>query len=68
MNQLIKIQKSKFQSKMLINKNTLYVDYNQWLKRLDTQLNEPNNQNVVLKVDKPTNKETLFILTLWGAV
>ena len=36
-----------------------YVDYNYWLKRLDTQLNEPTNQNSieVPKVGKPTNKK-----------
>ena len=34
------------------------VDYNNWLKHLDTQLNEPTNQNSikVLKVVNPTNK------------
>ena len=26
-------------------KITPYVDYNQWLKRLDTQLTEPTNKN-----------------------
>ena len=36
-----------------------YVDYNQWLRRLDTQLNEPTNQNS-LKVVKPMNKRTLL--------
>ena len=36
-------------------------NYNSWLKRLDTQLNEPINQNDVKfpKVVKPTNKKTL---------
>ena len=31
---------------------TLYLDYNQWLNRLDTQSNEPTNQNLtkVLKL------------------
>ena len=35
----------------------MYVDYNYWLKLLDTQLNEPANQNLikVLKVVKPMN-------------
>ena len=32
------------------------VDYNWWLKRLDTQFNEPT---------KPTNKNNVFI-KLWG--
>ena len=31
--------------------NYYFVDYNKWLKRLDTQLNEPTNQNS-LKVAK----------------
>ena len=26
-------------------KITPYVDYNQWLKSVDIELNEPNNQN-----------------------
>ena len=40
----------------MINKITLSVDYNKWLKRLDTQLNKPTNQNLI-KVYKPTNKQ-----------
>ena len=38
------------------NDNTPSVDYYYWLKRLDTQLNEPTNQNLikVAKVVKPT--------------
>ena len=44
------------------------VVYNKWLNRLDTQLNEPNNQNLIKvpKVVKSTNKETF--LKLWGLV
>ena len=36
------------------------VNYNWWLKRLDTQLNEPIDQNSIKvpKVAKPTNKKT----------
>ena len=47
---------------MLINKIIPSVDYNQWLERLDTQLNEPTNQNSKKfpKVVKPTNKKTLL--------
>ena len=30
---------------MMIHKITISVDYNQWLKRLDTQNNEQTNQN-----------------------
>ncbi len=44
---------------MMIHTITSAVDYDQWLKRLDTQLNLPTNQNStkVLKVVKPTNKK-----------
>ena len=49
----------KFQ--MIINKIILSVDYNKWLKRLDTQLNEPTNQiQNVPKDIKPTNKKSLL--------
>ena len=45
---------------------TILEDYNQWLKRLDTQLNEPTNQNSrkVPKVVKSTNKKTLYYKTM----
>ena len=38
------------------------VDSNYWLKRFNTQLNDPTNQNSlkVPKVDMPTNKKTLL--------
>ena len=38
---------------------TQNVDYNWWLIRLDTQLNEPTNQSLVKvpKVVDPTNKK-----------
>ena len=38
------------------------VDYNQWLERLDTQLNKPSNQNSskVPKVIKSMSKKTLL--------
>ena len=38
------------------------MDYNQWLKRSDTQNNEPTNQNRIKVpiVVKPTNKKTLL--------
>ena len=44
-------------SPMLINIITSYVDYNLWLKRLDTHLNvnEPTNQNSK-KVPKVVNQ------------
>ena len=32
---------------MIILKNTPSEDYNQWLKRYDTELNEPTNQNKI---------------------
>ena len=38
------------------------VDYNLWIKRLDTQLNEQTNQNStkVHMIVKPTNKKSYF--------
>ena len=56
-------------SLMMIHKIILSVDYNYLLKRLDTQSNEPTNQNSI-KVPKdvqPTNKKTL-LKTLWTSV
>ena len=46
---------------MLILKITPFVDYKNWLKRFNTQLSEPTNQNSIKvpKVAKPTNKKTL---------
>ena len=43
-----------YTSSMMIHKINPSVDYNQQLKLLDTQLNEPTNQNSVTKVGKPT--------------
>ena len=47
---------------MIIHKIILSVDYNWWLKRLDTQLNEQTNQNSIKvpKVVKPTNMKRQF--------
>ncbi len=46
---------------MIIHKITPSVDYNLWLKRFDTQHNEPTNQiSKVSKVIKPMNKKTLL--------
>ena len=46
---------------MIIHKIAASVDYNQGLKRLDTQLNEPTNQsNKFPKVVKQTKKKTLL--------
>ena len=44
-------------SPMTIHRITLSVDYNEWSKRLDTQLIETANQNST-KVVEPTNKKT----------
>ena len=48
---------------MMIYKIIPSVDYNQWLKRLDIQLNELTDQNskIVPKVRVPTNTKTFFI-------
>ena len=45
---------------MMIHKISSSVDYNYWLNRLDTQLNESTNQNSlkVPKVVKLTNNKT----------
>ena len=47
---------------MIIDKITPSVDYNQLLKRLNTQLNKQKNQNSVKfhKAVKPTIKKTLL--------
>ena len=47
---------------MIIHKNNPFVDYNYWLKLLNTQLNKPTNQHTVEvpKVIKPTNKKNLI--------
>ena len=41
--------------------DTPSVDYNWWLKRLVTELNEPTHQSLIKvpKVVEPTNKKTL---------
>ena len=51
-----------FISPIMKHKNTPSVDYNYWLKRLDTHLSEPTNQNSVKvpKVAKPTKRKTLL--------
>ena len=46
----------------MIHKILPSLDYNKWLKRLNTQLNEPINPNSI-KVPKgvdPTNKKALL--------
>ena len=45
-----------------MHKITPSVDLNYWLEHLDTQLNEPTNQNSlkVNKVVQPKNKKTLI--------
>ena len=49
-------------SPMMIQKINPSVDYNCLLKRLETQPNEPTNQNSIKvpKIFKPTNKRTLI--------
>ena len=44
------------------HKITRSVDYNYWLKRLITQLNEATNKKItkVPKIVEPTNKKTLL--------
>ena len=46
----------------MIHKITSSVDYNYWLKRLCTQLNDPTNQNLIKvpKVVKSTNKKGYY--------
>ena len=46
----------------MIHKITPSVDYNYWQKRLDTQLNEPTNQNLIKvpKIVKPMNKKVFY--------
>ena len=48
-------------SPVMIHKITTSLDYNYWLKHLDTQLNKTANQNslTVPKVVKPKNKTLL---------
>ena len=45
---------------MIINKITTSVDYNLWLKHLDTQLNKPINQNSIKKVPKGVVKQRII--------
>ena len=47
-------------------KITRSVNYNQWLKSLNTQLNEPTNQNLIKvpKVVMPTYKNFIKLLGL----
>ena len=47
---------------MIIHKIIPSVDYNLWLKRLNSQLNKSTNQNTIKvpKVIDSTNKKTLF--------
>ena len=47
-----------YTSTMMIHTITPFVDYNNWLKRLDIKLNEPTNQNLI-KAAKSTIKKTL---------
>ena len=53
----------------IFNDNTPSVDYNQWLKHLDTHFNELTNQNSINapKVVKPTIRK-LYYKTLGTSV
>ena len=55
-------------SPMILHKITPSVEYHLWLKRLDTQLNKPTNQNTLKgpKIDKQTIKKMFFFYKLWG--
>ena len=46
----------------MIHKTTPSMDYNVWLKRLETQLYEPTNKKLIIfsKDVKPTNIKTLL--------
>ena len=52
---------------MIEHKITPSLDCNEWLKRLDTQLNEPTYQNL-RKVPKVVELTKNFIIKLWGLV
>ena len=54
-------------SPLLIHKIVSSVDNNYGLKRLDSELDKPTNQNPlkVSKVVKPTDKKTLLYKQLW---
>ena len=45
-----------------VTQNYPSVDYNQWLKRSDTQLNKPTNQNLikVTKIVKTANRKRYY--------
>ena len=52
---------------MMIHIFTPSVDYNQWLKRFDTQLNEPTNKKSTIVVS-PTDKKSRSYKTLGTSV
>ena len=47
---------------MIIHKILFFVDYNKWLKRLDTQLNNLTNQSLIKvpKVVEPTIRKCYY--------
>ena len=45
---------------MMTHRITPSVDYNQWLKRSNTQPKDPTNQNSVPKVVNPKNNNKLL--------
>ena len=46
----------------MIHKIITFVDYNMWLRRLDTQLDKPTNENSIKdpKVVEPTNRKRYY--------
>ena len=53
---------------MIIYKITNFVDYNQLLKRLDTQPNDPTNQNSLKFKKLLSQRIKKRYLKLWGLV
>ena len=48
--------------------NSPSVDYNQWLKRFDTQLNETKNRNSKSTQNCKANEQENVNIKLWGLV
>ena len=53
---------------MMIHKFTPSVNYNKWLKRLDTQLNETTNQNSINLPKVGNQRIRNVIIKLWGLI
>ena len=52
----------------MIGKITHSVDYNYWLKRFKTQLNEPTNQKSIKAPKVVIQQKRNAIIKLWGQV